>query len=314
MFKTGEKRFRNKEINAKTPIFMKTNSNPNEGHGSDGKSFRPSEYQATPQSGVRVISPDVQKRILAYANEYAGIKSKKSFRYGKFWSPIALLAAWPLWSLLKESKTHRRMVRTLAVMNISLMSFSLFHAPTLSTEPGWQFETAQLKTPVEGKKELAETPNVTLLKNESITLNPYKEKAKKVRVVNTKPVVNKEEAEEKLVAMEVNEESASEPLEFESFSAEVINNIARLKWVDGENRPVTFMLEKSRDGKKFEIYRIVDTKPQTERKVYIDSDKDPFEFYRMVKIVHGGNVYLSKVNNTSEPLNQSTSTRKVPVF
>ena len=89
----------------------------------------------------------------------------------------------------------------------------------------------------------------------------------------------------------------TKPYLFENFVAESINGMARFKWVDSEINLCTYMLEKSENGIDFEIVSIVDGKPGTTPETYITTEQNPADYYRLVKIVHGAGVYISRVVN-----------------
>ena len=82
---------------------------------------------------------------------------------------------------------------------------------------------------------------------------------------------------------------------FESFRAEFNKGVAQLKWVDSELRNTTYFVEKSEDGENFEISQVIDGNPGKETSTFMISDKKPSAYYRLVKVVHGGSVYHSKI-------------------
>ncbi len=87
---------------------------------------------------------------------------------------------------------------------------------------------------------------------------------------------------------------ANPNLPFESFGVMVADGVANIRWTDKESKPVTYMVEKSEDGTNYEIYSVTDgavAAAEPSEQTFNQADADPGQYYRLLKIVHGGAVY-----------------------
>ncbi len=83
-------------------------------------------------------------------------------------------------------------------------------------------------------------------------------------------------------------------LPFESFAVMVSDGVANIRWTDKEPKAVTYMVEKSDDGTNYEIYSVTDGPGTTgiaSEQTFNQADRDPGQYYRLLKIIHGGAVY-----------------------
>ncbi len=83
--------------------------------------------------------------------------------------------------------------------------------------------------------------------------------------------------------------------DFKPFGIKFENKVATFTWIDKNDVPATYMVQKSNDGGNFEIVSVVDASPSQNENTFFLKASENAPFFRLVKIIHGGDIYQSKV-------------------